>query len=62
MSLLPQVQSLSKFKQAVVISLLKKLGPNTNDLKQFTPVSNLPFVSKVLEKVVPRQLQKYVHV
>ena len=28
-----------------------------NDLKNFTPVSNLPFLSKLLEKVVLAQLE-----
>ena len=41
-----------QFKQAVVIPLLKKPGLDTNDLKHFRPVSNLPFTSKVLEKIV----------
>ena len=48
-----------RFKQAVVIPLLKKPGLETNDLKHFRPVSNLPFISKVLEKIVLRQLQKH---
>ena len=41
-----------QFKQAVVTPLLKKPGLDTNDLKHFRPVSNLPFISKVLEKIV----------
>ena len=31
-----------------------------NDLKNFRPVSDLPFVSKILEKVVLTQLQKHL--
>ena len=34
-----------------------KSGLNTNKLKHFRPVSNLPFVSKVLEKAALRLLQ-----
>ena len=49
-----------QFKQAVVISLLKKPGLDTNDLKHFRPVSNLPFISKVLEKIVMRPHQKHL--
>ena len=49
-----------QFKQAVVIPLLKKPGLDTNDLIHFRPVSNLPFISKVLEKIVLRQLQKHL--
>ena len=41
--------------------LLKKTGLDQNDLKNFRPVSNLPFISKILEKVVLRQLQKHLN-
>ena len=51
----------SLFKQAIVTPLLKKSGLDPNDLKNFRPVSNLPFISKILEKVVlTRQLQKHL--
>ena len=33
---------------------------NTNDLKHFRPISNLPFISKVLEKIVLGQPQKHL--
>ena len=46
-----------QFKQAVATTLLKKPGPDLNDLN-FRPVSNLPFISKIPEKVVLTQLQK----
>ena len=39
---------------------MKKPGLDTNDLIHFRPVSNLPFISKVLEKIVLRQLQKHL--
>ena len=45
------------FKSAIVKPLLKKLGLDVNDLKNFRPVSNLPFLSKILEKVVLAQLE-----
>ena len=41
-----------QFKQATVTPLLKKPGLDTNDMKNFRPVSNLSFISKILEKVV----------
>ena len=50
----------SQFKQAVVTPLLKKKGLDYNVLKNYRPVSNLPFLSKVLEKVVLKQLQKHI--
>ena len=49
-----------QFKQAVVTPLLKKPGLDLKDLKNFRPVSNLPFISKILEKVVLTQLQKHL--
>ena len=49
-----------QFKQAVVVPSLKKPGLYTNDLEHFRPVSNLPFIPKLLEKIVLRQLQKHL--
>ena len=43
-------------KIAIVKPLLKKPTLDHNDLKNFRPVSNLSFVSKVIEKVVLSQL------
>lgn len=42
----------SSFKQAVVQPLLKKPGLDNSALANFRPISKLPFLSKVLEKVV----------
>ena len=39
-----------QFKQAVVTPMLKKPELDPNDLKNFRPMSNLPFISKILEK------------
>ena len=50
----------SNFKQAVVVPLLKKPGLDCNDFKNYRPVSNLPFISKILEKAVLKQLQKHL--
>ena len=49
-----------QFKQATVTPLLKKPGLDTNDMKNFRPVSNLSFLSKILEKVVLIQLKKHL--
>ena len=43
-------------KKAIVKPLLKKASLDPNILKNFRPVSNLPFVSKLLEKIVLSQL------
>ena len=48
------------FKQAVVTPLLKKTGLDKNVLKNYRPISNLSFVSKVLEKIVLSQLQEHL--
>ena len=49
-----------QFKQAVVTPLLKEPGLDPNDLKNFWPVSNLLFISKIQEKVVLTQLWKHL--
>ncbi|WP_419585607.1 reverse transcriptase domain-containing protein, partial [Thiolapillus sp.] len=49
-----------QFKQALVTPLLKKPGLDSNDMKNFRPVSNLPFISKILEKVVLTQLRNHL--
>ena len=49
------------FKSAIVKPLLKKPGLDVNDRKKnFRPVSNLPFLSKILEKVVLAQLESHL--
>ena len=49
-----------QFKQALVTPLLKKPGLDSTDMKNFRPVSNLPFISKILEKVVLTQLRNHL--
>ena len=46
------------FKHAAVTPLLKKHG--TKCLKNYRQISNLPFLSKLLEKVVLSQLQEHL--
>ena len=48
-------------KSAVVKPLLKKAGSDKNDLKNYRPVSNLSFMSKVIEKVVAVRINEYIH-
>ena len=47
-------------KSAAVTPLLKRPSLDINILKSYRPVSNLPFVSKVLERVLPSQLKAYM--
>ena len=49
------------FKTAVVRPLLKKSSLDQNVLKNFRPVSNLSFLSKVFEKIVLNQLFDYLN-
>ena len=49
----------SGLKQALVTPILRKQCLDANDLRNFRPVSNLPFLSKILEKVV-LQLQSHL--
>ena len=47
-----------EFKEAVVRLLLKKTGLDASELKNYRPVSNLPFLSNLLEKVVQVRIQR----
>ena len=48
------------FKMAVVKPLLKKTNLDHNIFNNYRPVSNLPFLSKVLEKVVFNQVNTFL--
>uniref|UniRef100_A0A4W6F8H6 Reverse transcriptase domain-containing protein n=1 Tax=Lates calcarifer TaxID=8187 RepID=A0A4W6F8H6_LATCA len=50
----------SSFKTAVVKPLLKKPHLDPGSLSNYRPVSNLPFFSKILEKVVYQQLSAHL--
>ena len=50
----------NSLKTALIIPLLKKTNLDTEDFKNFRPVTNLPFVSKLIEKSVAVQLVKYI--
>ena len=47
------------FKLAAVTPILKKANLIAEILKNFRPISNLPFLSKVLEKVAAKQMLKH---
>ena len=49
-----------QFKQAIVTPLLKKPGLDSNNMKIFRPVSNLSFISKIVEKFVLIQLKNHL--
>ncbi len=47
-------------KHASVTPLLKKQNIDVSDLGNFRPISNLPFISKILERVVFTQLHSFL--
>lgn len=49
-----------QMKTAIVRATLKKPHLDSDDLKNFRPISNLTFLSKVIEKCVHKQLTDYV--
>ena len=51
----------SVYKSALVKPLLKKMSLDPDDLKNYHPVSNLSFLSKVLERIVLSQLNKHLN-
>ena len=51
----------SMFKTAIVKPLLKKPSLDQDYLKNYRPVSNLSFLSKVAEKLVLSQLSEYLN-
>ncbi|CAJ1053038.1 RNA-directed DNA polymerase from mobile element jockey [Xyrichtys novacula] len=49
------------FKTALIKPLLKKPTLDSSSLANYRPISNLPFISKILEKVVANQLCDFLH-
>lgn len=48
-------------KTASLIPILKKPGADPNNFDNLRPISNLPFISKILEKVVAAQLHLHLN-
>ena len=48
-------------KSAIISPRLKKPSLDTTDMSSYRPVSNLPFLSKVLEKLVSNQISPYLN-
>jgi hypothetical protein len=48
------------FKQATVTPMLKKPSLDREDFKHYRPVSNLPYVSKLVERVVMARLNEHM--
>ena len=52
----------NSFKKAIVIPCLKQTSLDSSDMASYRPVSNLNYISKLLEKVVYNQLEAHVSV
>ena len=50
----------SSFKKSIVVPLLKKSSLDSDVLKNYRPVSNLAFVSKIIEKAAVLQLNEHL--
>ena len=48
------------FKKAVIKPLLKKSSLDSNELRNYRPVSNLPFLSKVFERCILKQIKEHL--
>ena len=48
------------FKNAIVKPLMKKPSLDKDELKNYRPVSNLHFISKVIEKLVAKRLEEHM--
>ena len=51
----------ANFKDAVVRPLLKKYSLPREDLSSYRPISNLNFVSKILERIIHTRLTNHLH-
>ena len=51
----------TQLKHAIVTPILKKNKLDINDLNNYRPISQLPTIAKLLEKVVYFQLNNYLH-
>ena len=50
----------SSCKSSILIPLIKKPGLDSEVLKNYRPVSNLSYLSKIIEKVISTQLVTYI--
>ena len=51
----------SSEKYAIVMPILKKANLDANNMKNYRPISNLSFLSKLIERLVFQQLTNYLN-
>ena len=53
---------MERLKSAVILPLLKELGStiDTNNFKNYHPVSNLVFISKLVDRIVEKRLDQHM--
>ena len=51
----------SNLKPTIIKPIVKDKSQNSNDLNNLRPLNNIPFISKVVEKVLHIQLDNYFH-
>lgn len=52
----------SSLKVAAITPVIKKCGCDVEDLSNYRPIAHLPFLAKVLERVVVGQLQQHLSI
>ena len=50
----------SALKESIITPVIKKSNADRNSLKNYRPVANLPFLSKVIEKAASRQVMDHL--
>ena len=48
------------FKEALITPVIKKSGLDSADIESYRPISNLSVISKLLERIVAKQLTDYL--
>ena len=50
----------SILKHSIITPILKKNSLNINELSNFRPIAQLPLISKILEKIVFKQITTFI--
>ena len=58
--LMDETEILLGLKRATLTSLFKRSEQNKKDMKNYRPIYNLPFKSKLIENVVARRIEEHL--